>query len=271
LDRREYIEKGSDVNAIFDRMITEVQSCVESATRIHKKKKGDEKSFKARQPWITGALVKLTVEKSAAYQNYRRDRENRDLYQKFRNISAIVKREVRKAKTEYYSKMLDDNARDAKKYWQIVNRIRKPKRDEEIQEITVDGKKCTANKDLPEMVDAFNKYYNMLPEKLLQEKGLVAVTDAEYDINSERLADENTAQQCLGGLCSLNLNSDDVERAINSLKNKRYTAHGGINAVSMKRNAKFFANKLVKLLIQLLVSTGPISHSLEKSNTQTSI
>ena len=69
-----------------------------------------------------------------------------------------VKHKVRKATSSYYSELLDGSARDARKYWGIINRVRGSEDRYNITEIKVQDEIVTVGKDAGRVAHQFNKF-----------------------------------------------------------------------------------------------------------------
>lgn len=238
-----------NVNTKFDKLFTQIQSCRKRATKIVKLK-----NKKKRQPWATRELIALASEKSAAYKIHRADPHNIVLKNKFQEISTRVKREKRKALTQHYDSLLDENFDNPKEYWKIVNGVRGVKF-QEISQIKLRGEELVLVNDEPEKVaEEFNAYFNKVPEKLLR-KNKFNLREAMTKVDENDLIAVNEDRCEMGDLKTLNLVYNDVEKAIMNLKNKKSAGHDGISAYVVKQLPKLFA-KILTPLFNLSLKQG---------------
>lgn len=218
----------TDVNENFQRLITEVQNFQQRATKIVYAKK----QRKPRQPWMTTELLKLVTEKSAAYLRYCSDRENQTLKESFKHCSNKLKKEIRKVKVTYYSKLLEQNKTEPKTFWQIINRVRgKEQWKNKIHEIEVEGVVLNVVEHPSEIGNAFNDYFSKVAENLLIESKLINKNAA--DRNILQIKNEKLCQTTLNGF---QLTTGDVQKAIQKLKNKNSTGTDNISPKTIKNN-----------------------------------
>ena len=85
------------------------------------------------------ALSKLAEEKSKAYKIYKKNREDRLLFENYQKLCVRVKKEARRAQKKYHSKLLDESRGDPGKYWSIINKVGGNQRSQLITELEIDG------------------------------------------------------------------------------------------------------------------------------------
>jgi hypothetical protein len=115
------IDDRSDVDTDYNNLITLLQDCQEKSRKQIRK---TNKLQRPRHEWTTKELLKLIHQKTEAYNLHRKNRENYELKKNFKDLSARVKRELRRAKVKYYSGMLDANRNKPKQFWKVVNGVR---------------------------------------------------------------------------------------------------------------------------------------------------
>ena len=239
------IDKGREaceVNKLFEKVTSVIQSCQEKATRkVCIKSRG---SARVRQPWVTSALVTLTKNKSEAYQQYQNNKQNETLKKHFKDVSSLVKKEVRQAKTQYYGKLLEQNKDSPKKYWEIVNKVRGSGKSEEIKEIVVEEETITVEMNPDRVASKFNEYFHDVPIKLLEKNEMFKRGEANLDAESLTNAEQNKNQQRLE---EFQLTEGDVIKHIRQLKNKKSVGRDGISAFIIKDNEKLMARVFAKL------------------------
>lgn len=200
---------------------------------------------------MTNKLIKRVHEKTIAYREYCMNKDNPILKEKYKMLSALVKKEGRQEKVRYYSNLLDENKHDLQEYWNIVNNIRGRKENDIITEIKIDRNNTeikVEGKEL-EVAQEFNKYFNKVPDNLLAEKGMEENKDL-FNKNEEIPLPEikaDNGRKYQTKLASLELTADNVERAIIRLKNKKSSGRDGISSYMIKQYPNFFAKLLVPL------------------------
>jgi len=229
------------VDEMFDRLFTTIQGCREKAVKTIKCK-----NRKMRQPWATKELLALVVEKSIAYKRHQADINNLELRNEYKEMSARVKREIRRAKTNYYSEQLDKYLDNPKKYWEIVNGVRGASDRQDIVEIEIGQEKVSASEEPNRVAEEFNTYFNQVPEKLLENN--------KFDLDKAALGSDGVFsatldrdEQGAGYLKNLRLTAADVEKIIMRMKNKKSVGYDGLSAYIVKQLPMMFARVLTPL------------------------
>jgi Notch-like protein len=239
-------EAGSeirDVNKLFDRLVEQVRSCREKATRTV-----TLKGTKTRQQWANRELLVYVGEKSAAYKRYRADPQNDSLKNEYKRLSNRVKKESRKAKVQYYSGMLENSRDDPRKYWDIVNGVRGLGGEQQVTEIRIDQEIETVSENPDLIAEEFNNYFNQIPERLLSENQFEMSEAGRRVTETDFLEQEKSCEhKPMGYLKNFRLTPSDVEKMILKMKNKKSTGTDGISARVIKRLPKLFARILTPL------------------------
>lgn len=236
-----------DVNAAFQKLFELIQGCRDKAIKTIK-----YKHRRLRQPWATKELVALAAEKSAAYNLYRADQGNGDLQKKYKLLSAQVKKETRKAKTEYYSTLLDKNLDDPKKYWEVVNGVRGVNAKQNISEIKIGQSAVLASENPDQVAQEFNVYFNQVPVKLLTENCFdLSEATGGVDVN-DLAALEGREGIGTSHLKNLHLTPADVKKIILNLKNKKSAGHDGTSAWVIRQLPDLFSRILTPLFNESL-------------------
>lgn len=235
----------NNINTKFEKLFTLIQGCRQRATKIVK-----FKNRKNRQPWATKELIALAAEKSIAYKEHRADPQNIVLKKNFQELSKRVKRVKRKAITEHYDSLLNENLDNPKEYWNVINGIRGIK-SQEISQVKINGNIVLTNCEPTRVAEEFNVYFNKVPEKLLS-KNKFNLEEAMGDIDVNDLIPVHKNKKKSGYLETLQLTESDIEKAIMNLKNKKSVGHDGISAYVVKQLPKLFAKILTPLLNESL-------------------
>jgi endonuclease/exonuclease/phosphatase (EEP) superfamily protein YafD len=228
----------TDVNIMFQKLFGLIQDCREKATKIVKYKRN-----KLRQPWATKELAALAAEKSAMYTSHRANPNNNILKENFKSISARVKREIRRAKTDYYSGLLDKNLDNPKRYWEIVNGVRGINSRQNITEIKIGEGTVLVNQNSEKVAEEFNSYFNQVPVKLLADNGF-DINEATCQMDVDSLAAQEQGGREGSNLKQFQLVLADVEKVVLNMKNKRSCGYDGISAYVIKQLPKLFTKIL---------------------------
>jgi hypothetical protein len=240
-----------NVDSKFDKLILTIQDCQHRATKTI----NTDTRLKFRKHWATPALVILSKSKAKAYDEWRRERNNIDLREKFKYYSALVKKEIRKAQQTYYNKLLDERKTKPKEYWRIINNLRSSKQNENITAIEMNNKIITVDENPDLIANEFNKYFNNVPVNLLHQNNLI-----NLPINEREFA--NLITDC--SLDSFQLTSDDVHQAITRLKNKKSAAIDGISSNVFKKLPNMMS-KILTPLYNTSLKSGHYPTSLQIS------
>lgn len=238
------------VNKDFDRLIATIQACRKRATKIKLVNNTQQlQGRKKRQPWMTVELLSLISKKSQAYLRHRRKNDDSQLKEEFKLLSAQVKKAIRAEKVKYYSKILDNNYANAKKYWEIINEARGKKMKEENKVINVSGEIITSEKNPNKMAEEFNHFFNNVTDNLIRKAGL-DTNICDSDKHERRLDQGSKIGEGMGyrpTLQGFSLTEGDIERAILSLKNKPSIGVDGVSSRTIKALPKFFSRILLPL------------------------
>ena len=199
---------------------------------------------KPRQPWATQALLKLVAEKTRVYKRYSAERDDRELYKSFKETSNRVKRETRKCKQNYYSKLLNENESEPRKYWEVINNVRGVGKTNSINKITINNTTLSLPQDTLEIANSFNEYFSEVPHKLLKK---IEATEFQGNHGGNGISQNDNVKKCKDKIANFKLTTEDVEKAITKLKCKKSTGYDGVSSQIVKNHPKFFAGILTPL------------------------
>ena len=117
-------------------------------------------------PYITAEMTKLI-----RTRGYLRKKANKTgskyLHQAFQQTRNKVKYGIRKLRSEYYRNKIEENRRDLKATWKILNEVtNQGNKSTDINEVLFEGEKITDLKIIPE---AFNHHFTSIGGKLASE------------------------------------------------------------------------------------------------------
>jgi hypothetical protein len=214
---------------------------------------------------MTTKLLKLVQKKSAAYKEHRQCRTNEHLKSKFQDLSAKVKKEIRKVKISYYSRKLEENEINPKEYWNIVNEVRRTRTNQSIDVINVNNVPTTVIGNEAIIAEKFNEYFNLIPSKLLADR---CITPREINLSNDesvpmpKIVYNN--EMLSTKIESFQLAESDIEKAISKLKNNRSCGSDGILPTTIKVAPKFFA-KILTPVFNLSLRSGIFPEILKET------
>ena len=259
-----WVNVTDNVNRAFEYLFTVIRSCRDEATRKMYIKSNTKKA-KLRQPWMTQKLAKLSVEKSVAYKKHREDRENAERKRIFKGLSAKLKGEIRKAKINYYSGLLNKNSKNPREYWNIVNEVRGTDKKQIIDKIMLHQRPENVLGNEKVIAEKFNLHFNKIPETLLLRNGIKieqARLKHDSDVPLPRIETDNNIKLHTK-LEIFQISESDVERAVLQAKNKRCCGADNILPTTIKRQPKFFA-KILTPLFNLSLRKGIFPEMLKE-------
>ena len=128
-----------------------------------------EKKVRGRNiPWLSNEIKKVMAERDHFYRQARRT--NTELHwSRYKSLRNQVTAMIRKAKSSYNRRIIEENSDDPKNFWKAVKKVFPNKSvtsqpSASIEPITVDGKTTT---DALTIANGFCTYFTNVVEKLL--------------------------------------------------------------------------------------------------------
>ena len=128
-----------------------------------------EKQVRGRNtPWLANEIKKVMAERDHFYRQARRT--NTELHwSRYKSLRNQVTAMIRKAKSSYNRRIIEENSDDPKNFWKAVKKVLPnksvtPQPSASIEPITVDGKTTT---DALTIANSFCTYFTNVVEKLL--------------------------------------------------------------------------------------------------------
>ena len=122
-----------------------------------------------KTPWITNDIIQSIKQRDKLHLKWKRSQPNTPEKQNLKiNISTytkIIKKNIRKAKTDYYARTFQQHQNDPKKTWEKINEFlnRKPIKDSTIEHLNISGTQMT---DPQSITDSLNSYFINIGQKL---------------------------------------------------------------------------------------------------------
>ena len=129
------------------------------------------------EPWMDSYILDLIRERDRFLYTFKKHRNEED-YKKFSKLRNLVQREVRAAKSEYFSQQIEENKDQPKKLWKQLKSLGYSNKQKEGSNIVlkINGETCHDSKVI---ADHFNEFFTNvaanLVEKLPPDKNIFTV------------------------------------------------------------------------------------------------
>lgn len=187
----------SNPNVAYDNFIQKLQCHIGSSKKMIKIKS----VYKKIKPWITDGLVKSIRTRDKLKVSVLKNKDNLELFQRYKNYRNILNTLLKKTKALYFSRKIREHKGDSKKTWQIINEgLNKQKKRNNKITLNVNGKILQNSKEIAEILnDHFinvgkNMITNINKQKLIPDQNidcsslfLAPVTELELLNNIKKL------------------------------------------------------------------------------------
>ena len=113
----EQLQYMNDSNLAIEAIISEIQNCTNMAiNNITNKNKN-----KPRKAWITKGIINSCKTKDTLYNLWKKDPNNENLKNDFKNFARILKTLIKDAKFKYEKSIIEKNKQNTKRLWNYVN------------------------------------------------------------------------------------------------------------------------------------------------------
>ena len=202
-----------------------------------------------KSPWITTGILISTKFRDKLCKELRGCKIGTYNYdeaqKKFREYKRILKRSIRLAKRNYYSNIFDQCKNDMKKTWQHINTIlnRGKSKSKVPENFVIDGNNITNPK---EIANAFNDFFVNIGSNLASEMP---------DLSSRiKFDDFLSSINCSSNFEFEEITSEDVSKAIDSLKNKTSYGYDKLTSNMIKAAKDVLVQPLTIIINQCLKS-----------------
>ena len=225
---------------------------------LPKRKVKYNKKRHMKSSWMTRGILNSINTKNMLYKIFiQADSQNIDTYNNFKleyiNYKATLRKSIRAAKRMYYLRLFTLHKNDIQKTWCLINSTITNKSKGKLHcEFDLDGKVIT-NSD--EIADAFNEYFVNIGRKLSCQ--IIPVHK-----HSHYLDNETKKRMKLEVV-----NEDNINEAINRLKNKSSYGHDEISNKIIKRAKNSLIQPLMLIINQMLM-TGKFPSDLKISRVK---
>jgi hypothetical protein len=166
----EVMEKSYDCDESgFSGFVGDIKGLVESCFRV------DEEQFKKSRrnfytnPWITPGLIASVNKKHFYYKIWRKSKSRHDpngdslAYDKYKSYRRYLKKTIKLAKKNHYSKKFENVNGDLKKTWGLINELRGKVKQNIKASFIIDRKLV---EDRREIANGFNKFFASVAKNL---------------------------------------------------------------------------------------------------------
>ena len=210
-----------------------------------------EKKVRGRNtPWLSNTIEKVITERDHFCR--KACRTNTELYcSRYKRLRSQVTAMIRKAKSSYNRRIIEENSDDPKNFWKAVKKVLPnksitPQPSASLEPITVDGKTTT---DALTIANGFCTYFATVVEKLLSNIPI---------LNKNQLSAEACLNYSSQSLFSLKpVSAAFVNRQLRLLKTSKGTGLHGIPARLLQDAASSIAAPLTAI-INLSISSAVV-------------
>ena len=121
-------------------------------------------------PWISGKLKRCIRERDYQLRKARRTNKNED-WATYKSLRNSVTRSIKRAKSSYNRKLIEENMYDPKAFWKTIKKIMPGESKEVSSSFEINGEICTDNKQIPA---SFNSFFTETVSRLVQLTGAEA-------------------------------------------------------------------------------------------------
>lgn len=241
-----------DASLAYDIFETQLLTCIAASTFEEKKSNMNKKKLK---PWITNSICNRIERRNNLFRKVKQrplEDNFRKYYVKYRNK---LNREIKLAKTLYYSNEFQRNAGNAKAIWNTVNEITGQRKRSNNFTLNINGKDID---DKETIANEFNKYFITVVNEV--------VGDYLIDDNLSRMTQRNVFpdNQEQRSIFLSPVLKEEVEKIIMSLKNGKSPGIDGINSTLLKKILPAISDVLT-VVVNLSFSTGVFPEKLKKA------
>ena len=243
----EDVYASNDVELAYSLFVNTLKNHICNSTNVFR---SNTQKVKRIKPWISCSLVKKIDLKNRLGRKLSKHPNNLSLKQRYKNLSSSIKREIPKAKDEYYqSKFLNCNG-NLKKQWQVINEFTN-KSIKSASPISLQiGNDLKS--DRADVANEFNKYFGSI--------GSLYSTNFESSSNFSLIEDRPSPSSFVYNRIS----AIEVVGIINSLKNSNSCGIDGLSNNLLKKVA-FNVSDILAYLFNLGIFSGVFPSELKSA------
>ena len=226
LDHINWEEKlsGSDCNENFNKFTTLLDSIMEKHSPLRKIRISSKRIY--TEPWMSRGLEISSKKKDTLYKKTLKPDCTADCIVTYKNYRNLYNKTKRTMKIVYYTNRINENIKNTKKIWGIINEIlrKQKRRGSIITHINIKGVKTF---DSHKIANEFGTFYSMMGHNLSSKiKG--SIRTINYYLENIPTNPNSMVMSPVG--------PDEIKQQITKLSNKSSSGYDGIS------------NKLLKLL-----------------------
>eukprot|EP00732_Lithocolla_globosa_P001166 Lithocolla_globosa_v1_NODE_538_length_3793_cov_198.788235.p1 type:complete len:860 gc:universal NODE_538_length_3793_cov_198.788235:2774-195(-) len=134
-----------------------------------KNSKCKHKTSQARKEWITSELKKKIKKQHTLYEQSQKQPQNTEVKQEHSKYKNKLRKEIKKAKRQYYEDEFTKHLSNSKKTWEIIKNILQNRRTQKIPKqviVSKDNKNIIINNQ-KEVANEFNKFFTTVASELV--------------------------------------------------------------------------------------------------------
>jgi hypothetical protein len=198
------------------------------------------KNSQSTKPWITKGIKISCLNKRKLYLNCTNS-TNVDLKNHYKRYCQVLSKVITTAKNLYYNNLILQADNKQKVTWNIINMLTNKKTSYNNDPPNINGNSPTS------LANAFNTYFISVADNLLNEKFFK--TDTTNNNDPMKYLQQNI-KHCQSQIKLHNTTTYEINKVINSQKNKTSHGYDGISDKILKSSAPFIISTLTYNLIK---------------------
>ena len=152
----------------FENFLTKLNDLIDTNFKVETSGNGSRRN-RLINPWITNGIIASIYTKLKLYidwdrtRNKHRPRGNEQLHLIYKEFRKNLRKVIKAAKRNYYSKKFDLAAGSIKKTWELINELRGKRKTDIRASFVVDGRIVTERR---EIANGFNLFFSSIAKKL---------------------------------------------------------------------------------------------------------
>ena len=198
-------------------------------------------------PWISGELKRCIRERDYQLRKARRTNKNEDwaTYESLRNS---VTRSIKRAKSNYNRKLIEENMQDPKAFWKTIKKIMPGESKEVSSSFKINGEICTGNKQI---AASFDSFFTETVSRLVQLIGVEA--SLLFRSPKKTVTTDKTSQT----FKFVEISEEFVHKKLKSLKTNKASGLDQLSPRLMKDSSSLIAKPLA-LIMNYSIAQGSI-------------
>lgn len=243
-----------DTELIYQALIHKFNNIYAMATREVSNRKQSQRV----NPWMNNELRALIDHKKYLWTQWKRDRYNIHYMRLFKNARNNLTNRIRIAKQNYYSKIIEENMKNSRKTWDVINSVLNKKKKPSVYENIKNSFSLDSVTEVLNKADDFKDFFKTSVESISNE-----MTDSKFDI-SQDFQEGNHDIGLTHSMYFQPINENVLIEAINKLNAQSAPGPDQIRSKDIKNNIVYLLPILLHLM-KSIVKNGKIPIDMKKT------